>query len=588
MASWGITLVQVLDSKGSQELVKRQHPEYHEFANLWRRIQDSLEGGDRYRFASYGVDPRDPQRLIHNLTRHKKEYPPPRRSYEPGYADNDFHRVGSDSFERAAEDSFKMRQARTPVPRFLHDAVQKHLSRIYARPIHRQGPAALQEFWHDVDGLGNSIDEWLTESVAELFLGLGQIDLRFDHPMPPDLLPVHTQADVNRLGLNRCRVAVILPENLPWWRKGAGNEYVEVLIREHHTNDRGELSTVFRHWDKQGSVLYDCAGKPLSAVIPHPYGRVPIVRIFDRRRVRCLNVGFSRYEGVLESEREYYNQDSELILSNTLQAHPTLQGPMQSFQQGNEIEVGPGGVLPNYTDPSVGSIPWSFVNPPKDAARFLAESKSDLVDRVDRMTCQTKPAGSSKAGGTGTSTVSQSGYSKELDQRDGNDLLAKVARSLRKLEVTVAEYALLVLTNGALQPDGHGPTADVTITYPGGFNLLGADELARLGEKIQAFVSAAGNLPEFETVLLCAMQREALPGLDPRVMLAIEQEAERAIQHAAAKRTPAHTVTSEPVLTPAEPTSEWARARRPAIANSIPEDPIAIPPAPTYVGPTNP
>ena len=587
--------MKVLENKAAADLVRRQHPEYHEFANLWRRIQDSLEGGDRYRFASYGVDPRDPQRLIHNLTRHKKEYPPPRRSYEPGYADNDFHRVGSDSFERAAEDSFKMRQARTPVPRFLHDSIQKHLSRIYSNPIHRQGPDALVEFWEDVDGLGNSIDEWLTECVAELFLGLGQVDLLFDHPVPPGDVRVATQADVERLGLDRCLVTIILPENLPWWRKEAGSEYVECLTKEHRANERGEIEHVFRHWDAEGSVLYAKDGKPLSDVIPHSYGRVPIVRVFDRRRARCRNVGLSRYEGVLEAEREYYNQDSELILSNTLQAHPTLQGPMQSFQQGNEIEVGPGGVLPIYSDPSSGTIPWSFVDPPKDAARFIAESKGDLVERVDRMTCQTKPAGSA---GTGSSTVSQSGFSKELDQRDGNDLLAKIARSLRKLEITVAEYALMVLTDGVLQPSCEGSEHEITITYPGGFNLLSAEELAKLGAEIQAFVGAAGDLPTFESELLCAMERAALPGLDPKVLQTIEEEARLAIERSAEQKAQGreagmaglkalsdYEATETPVNIEGEREGEGQIASNVAAKNTIPEDPIQTPPAPSYVGP---
>jgi hypothetical protein len=585
--------VKVLDSKDASDLVRRQHPEYYEFSNLWRRIQDSLEGGDRYRFASYGVDPRDPQRLIHNLTRHKKEYPPPRRSYEPGYADNDFHRAGGDSFERAAEDSFKMRQARTPIPRFLHDAIQKHLSRIYSKPIHRQGPELLREFWDNVDGLGNSIDEWLTEGVAELFLALGQVDLLFDHPSPPTDAAVRTDADVQRLGLDRAIVTVLLPENIPWWRKAPSREYAEILVREFREAPNGETLKVFRHWDREGSVLYSQDGKPLSPVIPHPFGRVPIVRIFDRRRIRCRNVGLSRYEGVLEAEREYYNEDSELILANTLQAHPTLQGPMQSFQQGNEIEVGPGGVLPVYSDPTSGTVPWSFVEPPKEAARFIQDSKGDLADRIDRMTCQTKPAGSSRNGGTGSSTVSQSGFSKELDQRDGNDLLAKVARSLRKLEIVVSEFALVVLTDGAYQPQAD-PEADITITYPGGFNLLGAEELATLGAEIQSFVAAAGELPVFETELLCAMQREALPGLDPKVMHEIEQEARRAIEAAAGRKSQRpEPGVAEPEGARNVPDSSHRECTPSgsilidahSLQNMIPEDPIAVPPAPEYVGP---
>ena len=56
--------------------------------------------------------------------------------------------------------------------------------------------------------------------------------------------------------------------------------------------------------------------------MPHNFGRVPIVRLIDLKKHRTRNVGKSRYEAIAEYQREFYNRDSELILSDTLQAHP--------------------------------------------------------------------------------------------------------------------------------------------------------------------------------------------------------------------------------------------------------------------------
>ncbi len=547
-----------LDPRAGKELVERRHKEYLEHRVFWQRAQDSLQGGERYRNATYGSDPRDTVSPLQNLMRHKKEYAPPRRLGSTylgpveGWADVPM--AGGDAYARAAEDSFRMRQARTPVPRFFHDAIKKHLSRIYAGKIHRKGPAQLEEFWKNVDGEGNTIDQWLAQSAAPLFLALGQLDLLVDHPSPPPGIKVANDSEVAKYRLDRVFASIILPENLVWWMKGERNEYLEVLIRECREDLLGNPVHVFRHWDAEGSVLYRGDGTALTDVQEHPYGRVPVIRVFDLRRCDCRNVGLSRYEGVLDAEREYYNEDSELILANTLQAHPTLQGPSQVVGPNGEVEVGPGGVLPIYSDPTNGVIQWSYVTPPKEAAQFLQQTKQGLVDQIDRQTCQTKPAGSASGGKPGTSTVSQSGVSKELDQRDGNDLLSKIAASMQKLEVALAEYALVVATNGAYAVDEYGAAPSIAVTYPGGFNLMSPEELAILGGEIQTFVESSGAMPEFETQLLMAMQRAALPGLDPEVMKRIETEAREVIEAQAARKVTANE--GRPVAADAEPDGE--------------------------------
>src|SRR5689334_17633358 len=58
------------------EIVLRRHVEWHEHQVIWRWLQDSYEGGSRYRNAVYGLDQRGLP--VRNLIRHKREYPNPR------------------------------------------------------------------------------------------------------------------------------------------------------------------------------------------------------------------------------------------------------------------------------------------------------------------------------------------------------------------------------------------------------------------------------------------------------------------------------------------------------------------------------
>ena len=121
---------------------------------------------------------------------------------------------------------------------------------------------------------------------------------------------------------------------------------------------------------------------------------MPIVRLVDLPRHRTPHIGKSRYEAIAEYQREYYNRDSELILSDTLQAHPFLSGAEDFCKSDNTLSVGPGYVLPMKKNPESGSYQgWEFVSPPKDPAESLRQNKHDIVEMKDRRACLMKPAG---------------------------------------------------------------------------------------------------------------------------------------------------------------------------------------------------
>ncbi len=512
----------------SLDLIRRRHPEWREHQLRWRWLLDSLEGGERYRQAVYGYDLRGLP--IRNLIRHKREYPDPREAagsmYDPYLPGMSPFAVGSDPAAMATDDDYELRRARTPVPTFVAEAIDTHLSRIYAREIKRVGPDRLMGWWSDVDGCGTTIDQWMAETVAPLLLTLGQLDLAFDHPAVPAGEEVETRADAERLGLDRCVASYILPENMLWWRLDeTGHRYAECLVREVHEGigglagdwlegpaDReglggpfraglGGRDERFRLWTDEDSTLYDGEGNVLS-VTPHPFGRVPIVRVFDRRKPRCKNIGQPRYEGVAERQREYYNRDSELILSDTTQAHPLLQGPEDFVQADGTIPIGPSWLLPKKKNSQGGSTTYEgfdVVDFPKDGADSIRKNKADLRDDVDRDSALVRP--------TGRDGVAQSGLSKAFDHSDGNNRLAKIAKILGRAEELIAEMASTVLDDGPPDP------RSIWIVYPTEFDLFTAADMAAATASFQQLVAGAGALPIIEGLMLAKLTRLCLPGL---------------------------------------------------------------------------
>jgi hypothetical protein len=448
----------------------------------------------------YGFDSRGLP--IHNLVRHKREYPDPRDVAGGGAAFDGLTIAGS--WGRATDDDFELRRSRTPVPTFLAEVIETHLSRIYSREVKRVGPDRLMAWWSNVDGCGTTIDQWMAETVAPLLLVLGQVDLYLDHPAAPAGETIATRADVKRLGLESVIGTVILPENVVWWRLDpTGYRYEECLVREMHEAGDGTVER-FRHWTERESTLYDPDGARLERV-EHSYGRVPIIRVFDARKPRCRNVGQSRYEGIAERQREYYNRDSELILSDTTQAHPLLQGPEDFIQADGTIPIGPSWLLPKKKNVSTGATSYEgfdVVAFPKEGAESLRLNKQDLRDDVDRDSALVRPSG--------REGVPASGLSKMIDHADGNNRLARIAMTLGRTELALAELALVVI-HGAGEASRLMP--ELEITYPAEFDLYTAGDVASACSDFQAIAARAGALPTTESHLLGRLMRLCLPGL---------------------------------------------------------------------------
>jgi hypothetical protein len=544
-------------------VVERRHVDWLEHQIRWRWLLDSYEGGDRYRNAVYGPDRKGlPCR---NLFRHRREYPDPQQfptvyqgfagfmgmvntqTQDVGYGPYP-GMLGADPAATAQDDDYELRRSRTPVPEFVAEAVEIHLGKVYAQEVARDGPADLVEWWEDVDGRGTPMDDWMRETIAPLLLVLGCLDICLDHPKAPPGVKLVTRADEQAAGTDRCVASYILPVNMVWWRTDAAGRYVECLVREYQDpadrvdhdkkgnaidiEDAGQVGSEWRKnyvryrlWRSDESILYSYDGDTEIERTPHNYGRVPIVRLIDLKKHRTPNVGKSRYEAIAELQREFYNRDSELILSDTLQAHPFLSGAEDFCKSDNTLSVGPGYVLPMKKNPESGTYQgWEFVSPPKDPAESLRKNKDDIVEMKDRRACLTKPAG---AAGTGASTVSQSGVSKQLDAHTGHKLLVSIAKSLAKAERAIAEYACLVLRG---QPVDPAERDAIKLGYPARFELHDAATLIDGTTRLQLVLEACGNAPNTERELIEATVRQLLVGLDDDEYAELDDEIELLVE----------------------------------------------------------
>jgi len=567
-------LVRVQSDGGAEQpldgklVVERRHVDWVGHQIRWRWLLDSYEGGDRYRNAVYGPDRKGlPCR---NLFRHRREYPDPQQypqvyqgfagymgmvntqTQDVGYGPYP-GMIGADPAATAQDDDYELRRSRTPVPEFVAEAVEIHLGKVYAQEVSREGPADLTAWWEDVDGRGTPIDDWMRETVAPLLLVLGCLDVCLDHPKAPPGETITTRADEQRFGLDTCVASYILPENMVWWRTDAAGRYTECLVREYQDpSDRVDLDKKgnlvnpedqsqtgvawrknyvrYRLWRADESILFSYDGDKILERVPHHFGRVPIVRLIDLKKHRTPTVGKSRYEAIAELQREFYNRDSELILSDTLQAHPFLSGAEDFCNADNTLSVGPGYVLPMKKNPESGAYQgWEFVSPPKDPAESLRKNKDDLVEMKDRRACLTKPAG---AAGTGSGTVSQSGVSKQLDANTGHKLLVSIAKSLAKAEKFIAEYAMLVLRNGGegRGARGEGKADAVQVGYPARFDLNDAATLVAGTVQLQLVMEACGNAPNTERELIQATIRQLLVGLEDEDYAELDDEIELLVE----------------------------------------------------------
>lgn len=515
-----------LSKEDAAKLLARRHPEFDEHQRVWRWLQDSLEGGNRYRLADYTI----PTTVMSQEKLPWYNYGFDATTSQPytvtygQIVDRNLIPHLSET-DQGGRDLYAMRLARTPVPNCTSFVIRRHLSRIYSHEVQRQAPKAIEDWWCDVDGAGTTIDKWVRKVVAPVFLVLGQLDIVVDRPENTAGREAKTRYDEREMGLDTAIASYILPENMLWWKVDRRTrQYIECLVFE-----RSETQAYYRHWTATESNAYSADGdyiKDLS--YEHSAGRVPIVRIFDERKPRQTNTGQSRYEPICDLQKAIYNATSELILSNVLQAHPLLSGPQDVIQNDTQVPTGPANVLPKIRKPDGDYEGWEYVSPPTDTAAKIRLDIQDMWDAVYREAALLKPAGATEG-----KTVAQSGVSKSFDHQEANDYLSEVAETLSEAEEKIAELALLVLSNGK---PSDADVAAIEVNYPREFDLQSGEDLSTSLNDIQGHIAEAGDLPETTKEYLKRRVTRGLPGLSDDRQAQLQKEVETEVDAKATEK----------------------------------------------------
>lgn len=508
----------------AKDLIGRRHPEYLATVSTSEWILDSLEAGDRYRDAEYGVDRRG--KPVRNLYRHRREYPD-LGAYPSDEWGNPlpFHLASDEQLDhiKAIEFDYELRRQRTPVPNFLSTFIRKQLSKIYKRPIAVEAEESLLAWSENIDGRETTLEEWMRNVIGPLLCALGMIDVGFDHPERPEGEPILFDDDLGDSD-KRCILYYILPQNVLWWKRDyTGQYYIELLIREYHDDEAGRPVERYRHWTVEDWTLYEPDGT-VADDSEHNFGMVPVVRLFDVRNLRCDHLSTSRMWEIVDKTRVYYNEESEMIANNTMHNTPLLQGPGPEPGEGREdVPVGRYYVLHKQRDQDGTYVGYEYISPQTEASAFMRLRLFDLRESMEMSAGLTRSVGS-VGSDAGSGLVAQSGISKAYDQVEGSDYLASVAKMLEEAHYVIMYFALIVLRDGWANVD-QADIDSITVVYPKEFNLLTFDQFSLIVTTMQAYIQGGiGYIPSDEKETLKQFVRMKHPDLGAEKLKAIDEE----------------------------------------------------------------
>jgi hypothetical protein len=510
----------IYNKDDARKLISLRHPEYHRSVNQAQWLLDTLAADGSYRDAVYDLDPYG--QPTGNLHRLPQELPLRSADGQPIVPGGSPFNSAMDQpdLKDASYEMYKLRRDRTPVPQFLPSFIRKIMGKIYKRKIERTGPADLIAWTENIDGRRTSLDEFMRDTVAPILCAVGMVDVAADHPAADPLRP-GLFGEPDPAG---CVARIILPEHMLWWIKDtSGFFYIECMVREYIYDDiTNKFVYQFRHWTWLDWTLYDPEGTVL-ATGKHTYSIVPIIRLFDQKSIRSDDVARSRFWGVADKSRAYYNEESELILNDTYHNCPILQGPPDdgSGTDDDGAPIGRNLILKMMWDRNGNPIGYNYLVPSSEPNKFMAQRLSMMQGQMEAEAGLTRSVGAVGQGGE-VGPVAQSGISKAYDQQEGNDYLAGIARMLGTNDYAVLLLALIVLTDGGAT---EAEIKSISSNYPTRFNLLTFDEIAIITTAIQDFkAGSVGQVPEGDKQTLKLMYRELHPDLDGDTTRLIEKQ----------------------------------------------------------------
>ncbi len=411
--------------------LKRTHPTYDVYADVWTLLQQAYRGDGGYLDGT-------------NLVAHPREII---------YARNE---DGSPSTTvQGHKDKYTRRKTLARYENFARTMVDTFLSHLFAKPVVRQAPTLpdLADWWNDVDGAGTHISTWMQQQQALAFV-FGHVVVLMDQARLEAGTP-RTRAEQGQ-PLLRCYGPL---DVLDWIYDRGRYQGVKLLDTVPRTDllDDSEDADAYLLYTPEEWRRYNAEGVLLESG-PHGFGVVPA----ELHRARAVpgmpDIGMSVL-GDPKLFTDHYNMLSEL--------REMLRGQtfsMLNIQLGQDEDIGQArGRLGDAA--SVETIVWSkgpagFIQPDKGPAEVYEAELLALERKMYRL-----------AGlpWDGDSRDAESADSRRLKAMDLNRMLSLYADEAERVE-----YALVQLwyraTTGITDPDAiAAATNDVLIHYPDEF-----------------------------------------------------------------------------------------------------------------------
>lgn len=457
-------------------VVTRMHPRYIEWLPVWRELGYLYEGDGPY-ITGDALIPHVRELLYKQLSDESYDFNNP-----VGYKVKYRHRQELARYENFAS--------------VIIDTLADHQ---YLKEVHRsvQSPSKtvenhpLMDWWDDVDGFGQSMDDWLRhyQPLANVY---GHIFVVMDRMIEGN--PTVTSVTGNALRSTMTRpprslanqgrpvLRAYVPPDVPDWLTTNIHQLTTIKVIE--PVDRTSLTEAVQPAqlnylivDKKNITRFDNYGKQ-TETHPHGFGMLPVIIFYGRRRARIPILGRSllRDPKVFKDHYNLVSELREILRSQTFSMLNIQLGDKETVTEARNRLGDHAG-----TDALVFTKgPATFIAPPDGPVTAYAQHLEALEKNIYRIAGIPWSSDKRQAEAVG---------SMQMKAQDLNRTLAKNANEAERFEYQAAKL-WFAFTNGAAKADQALKDAELIIRHPTEFNT--EDLMTALTEALTALSVGLG------------------------------------------------------------------------------------------------
>jgi hypothetical protein len=344
------------------ERLRSVHPDYKERLPHWTFCLKSYEGGPQY---------------ITSDTIHKHQ-----REHEEDFQD----RLKTACYQNYCQ----------PIVDFAGEFI---FAQAIERHPNRQVQAQFDDFIVNVDKRGTTMNDFM-RLVADEVRIFGKMFVQVDLPVMPAGIDKRTlsKLQAKQMGLDAPYFIPVRPTEVLTWDTDDFGNYTYLKRVECSVRFKGGVFAQYERyyeWDSQQCKIttVDCTNpkRPKLAgsnTVPHAWGEIPFVDIFNRRSKRLAEQGVSTIEDIAYQNNRVVNLTSKLdeFLNrqcfNLLAMETSNALPTKGTVDGT---VGTSNVL--EFPASVKHVPF-YLSPPVDPAQFIDSERENTIREMFRQAAQ--------------------------------------------------------------------------------------------------------------------------------------------------------------------------------------------------------